>query len=74
METNQQQAPAAAAKPGFKTTEFWLSLTAVLVGAVIASGIVPADSVWERIAGLAVSALAALGYTGARLAVKRPIQ
>ena len=52
METNQQQAPAAAVRSGVKTTEVWLSLTAGLVGAVIASGIVPADSVWERIAGL----------------------
>jgi hypothetical protein len=68
--TIETPAAPAAAKPGFKTTEFWISLAAVLVGAVVASGIIPADSVWERVAGLVVSALAALGYTGARLAVK----
>lgn len=58
-------------KPGYKTTEFWLSLAAVLVGAVAASGVIPAETVWERIVGLVVSALAALGYTGARLALKK---
>lgn len=58
-------------KPGYKTTEFWLSLAAVLVGAVAASGVIPAETVWERIVGLIVSALAALGYTGARLALKK---
>jgi hypothetical protein len=58
-------------KPGYKTTEFWISLAAVIIGSVVASGIIPADSVWERIIGLAVSALAALGYTGARLAIKK---
>jgi hypothetical protein len=58
-------------KPGYKTTEFWLSFAAVLVGGVAASGVIPSESVWERIVGLVVSALAALGYTGARLALKR---
>lgn len=58
-------------KPGYKTTEFWLSLAAVAVGAVAASGVIPAESTWERVVGLVVSALAALGYTGARLAVKK---
>jgi exo-beta-1,3-glucanase (GH17 family) len=58
-------------RPGYKTTEFWISLAAVIIGSVVASGIVPADSVWERIIGLVVSALAALGYTGARLSIKK---
>lgn len=60
-----------ALKPGYKTTEFWLSFAAVIVGAVAASGLVPAESAWERVLGLAVSALAAVGYTGARLSLKR---
>ena len=58
-------------KPGYKTTEFWLSLVAVALGAVAASGVIPAESAWERVVGLIVSALAAIGYTGARLAVKK---
>lgn len=32
-----------APKPGYKTTEFWLSFAAIIVGAVQASGIVPAE-------------------------------
>ena len=59
-------------KPGWRTTEFWLSFAAVAVGTVIASGALPAESVWERIAGLAVAGLSALGYTGARRALKKP--
>lgn len=58
-------------KAGYKTTEFWLSLAAVAIGAVTASGVIPADSVWERVIGLVVAGLAALGYTGSRLALKR---
>lgn len=57
-------------KPGWKTSEFWLSVAAVAVGSIVASGVVPADSVWERLVGLAVAGLAALGYTGCRLALK----
>jgi len=63
---------AASPKPGWRTSEFWLSLAAVAVGTVIASGAIPAESVWERIAGLVVAGLSALGYTGARLALKKP--
>lgn len=65
------QPDTAPLKPGFKTTEFWLSLAAVVVGAIAASGVVPSDSTWERVVGLVVSALAAVGYTGARLSLKR---
>lgn len=59
-----------APKPGYKTTEFWLSLAAVALGAVMASGVVPTEGTWERVLGLIVSALASLGYTGARLKLK----
>lgn len=68
------QVPAAAAaktKPGYKTTEFWISVTASAVGALAASGVFPAESPGERILGLIVSVLVALGYTGSRLALKR---
>jgi hypothetical protein len=59
------------AKPGYKTTEFWLSFAAVIVGAVQASGIVPAEGPWNQVLGMAISALVALGYTGARMAMKK---
>ena len=58
-------------KPGYKTTEFWLSAVAVLLGLAMASGLIPSDSAWDQAVGLVVSALAAMGYTGARAGVKK---
>ena len=60
-------------KPGYKTTEFWLSLLATLLGFLLASGLldaVSADSWIARIVGGLVAALAALGYTASRAKVK----
>lgn len=58
-------------KPGYKTTEFWLSVLAILVGAVSASGVLPAEGPWQQVLGVATTALVALGYTGARLTIKK---
>jgi hypothetical protein len=60
------------AKPGYRTSEFWISVAAVIVGSVVASGAIPSDGAWERIVGLLVAGFAALGYTGARLTLKKP--
>ena len=57
-------------KPGFKTTEFWLSLAAVGLGAVIGSGAIPTDGPWVQIVALLNTALVAMGYTGSRLTLK----
>jgi len=57
-------------KTGYKTTEFWLSFAAMLLGAVMASGLVPSDGPWLQILGLGAAALAGLGYTGARMVLK----
>lgn len=60
-----------AKKPGWKTTEFWLSLATVLLGALMASGLLEGGGdADEKVVGLILSALAALGYTGARSLVK----
>jgi hypothetical protein len=53
-------------KPGYKTTEFWLSAVAALVGLLIASGVIPSGGVGEKIVGLIASVLATLGYSVAR--------
>jgi len=53
-----------------KTTEFWLSAAATLVGLAIASGIVPTTGTWPQIVGLVTGVLGALGYTVSRTAVK----
>ena len=71
--TTPGAAPAVAdavVKPGFKTTEFWLSAAATLVGLAIASGIVPTSGTWPQIVGLVTGVLGALGYTVSRTAVK----
>jgi hypothetical protein len=56
--------------PGWKTSEFWLSLAAMLVGAVLSSGIIPSGSIWTQIVGVLATILGALGYQVARTAVK----
>lgn len=58
-------------KPGYKTTEFWLSVAACVVGALAASGIFPDESTGMKIVGLATTTLAALGYTTARFILKK---
>jgi hypothetical protein len=56
---------------GASTSEFWLSLLAVVVGAVVASGLLPTDGVAVRLAGIASTTLAALGYTASRTSLKK---
>ena len=58
-------------KPGYKTTEFWLILLAILLGAFVASGLLPSDHVAVKVAGMVTTVLAALGYTAGRSVVKR---
>jgi hypothetical protein len=59
-------------KKGYLTTEFYLSSAAALLGILVASGIVDPSGggAWDKVAGLVVSVLAALGYTIARAKVK----
>lgn len=60
-------------KPGYRTSEFWLSLAAVLVGAVMASGLLDGlapDNAWVRVLGIVASILGALGYQVSRTMTK----
>lgn len=54
------------AKPGYKTTEFWLTVAATLVAGLLASGAVETDSQLYQALAFAASALSALGYTACR--------
>ncbi len=54
-------------KPGYKTTEFWLTVVAAVAGLIIASGV---DGDVAKYAGLALTALTTLGYGKARSDVK----
>ena len=61
-----------APKVGWKTSEFWLTLVAVLIGALAASGAIVETSMVGKIVGVAGSVLAAMGYTYSRSIVKAP--
>jgi len=63
-------APSAPPKSGWRTSEFWLSLLAVIVGAVASSGVLPGGAP-TQIAGIVSSVLGALGYSTNRSLVKR---
>ena len=52
-------------KPGWKSTEFWLSVVAQVVGFVLVSGLVGNDRAVQAL-GLAASVLSSLGYTAGR--------
>ncbi len=56
--------------PGIKTTEFWLTLAAVLLSAMLTANILPSGGLWEKIVSLALAVLATLGYQASRAIVK----
>ena len=60
-------------KPGYKTTEFWLSLLAILLGFVLSSGVMdatPEDSWITKLIGGAVAVLSTMGYVASRAKTK----
>lgn len=57
------------AKPGYKTTEFWLTLIATAVSLALASGAIVNEVVLQAL-GFVASTLAAIGYAGCRALVK----
>ena len=65
----EQTLPETPAKPGWKTSEFWLTLVANFVGACFASGVIAEGTTWGKLLGLAAMVLSTLGYT-----VNRTIQ
>ena len=56
--------------PGYKTTEFWLSFVAMLLGVLMTSGAVAQGSMAAQIVGGVLSVLSVLGYTKSRADVK----
>ena len=56
--------------PGYKTTEFYVSLFVMILGAFVASGIVGPDHISMKAVALITTVLAALGYTLARAKTK----
>jgi hypothetical protein len=74
MPKTKQTVPVVAPsqkKPGYKSTEFYMSMAAVVIGAIASSGILEDDSAMTKVVGLVMTALVALGYTGSRLTIKK---
>jgi hypothetical protein len=57
-------------KPGWKTSEFWLSNAALLLSYLFATNVIPTTGTAEKLAAIAASVLTSLGYTVVRGAVK----
>ena len=58
-------------KSGYKTTEFWLTTFATILGALLASGTFGTESQAAQIAGAVMAGLATLGYSKSRGDVKK---
>lgn len=61
---------ARGGRPGIRTSEFWLSLLAAILGALISSGAFAQGSPWVQGAGVLLVALSALGYGATRARIK----
>lgn len=59
-----------AKKPGYKTTEFWLTIVVTIAGFVAAAGFAD-DSPMVKVAGMVLALGAAMGYTVVRGGVKK---
>jgi len=66
MSEDSEKKPAR----GIKTTEFWLSLVAVVGGFILSSGLLTEGGTAATITGAIVAGLAALGYTASRGKIK----
>lgn len=60
----------AKVRPGYKTTEFWLTLAADVCGVLMISGVLTDGSMWGKIVGGAITVLATLGYQASRSKAK----
>ena len=63
-------------KPGYKTTEFYVTVLAALVGLAAASGMIDPEStsIWIKAFGMAQTALVTMGYSIARGLTKAGIK
>jgi hypothetical protein len=56
--------------PGYKTTEFWLTLVSLILGALLTSGAIADGSLASQVIGGAMVVLTQLGYAKARADAK----
>jgi len=58
-------------KPGYKSSEFWLSTVASVIGLLMASGALDGSDNWvTKVIGAAITILTALGYNVGRAKIK----
>lgn len=70
-ETTATDTATTTQTKGYKTTEFWLKVLALLLTALYASGGIPTDGTTAKIVAIAATMLGALGYTVSRTLVKK---
>ena len=58
-------------KAGYKTTEFWLTTVAAILGLLFASGAVEAGTAFDKVLGLVSMVLGSLGYAVSRGIAKK---
>ena len=63
--------PSNGPKPGYKTTEFWLSFLVITLGALLAADILPAAHIAVKIGAAIMAVLQAMGYTWSRTRAKQ---
>ena len=63
--------PTETVKPGYKTTEFWVTVATTLWGIVMASGFIPADNSIVKIVGAIIAAVAPSAYSVSRGIAKK---
>ncbi len=70
-DTTALTAPVSkAVAPGWKTSEFWLTTAAQIIGALMASGVITDGGLPDKIIGVAAMLLTTLGYQVARTRAK----
>jgi len=60
-----------APKPGYKTTEFWLTAIVTILGLLTSSGAIGEESMVAKIIGGAMAVLATMGYSASRATTKK---
>lgn len=65
--------PKASQRPGYRTSEYWITVLVTVAGLVLASGAIVEGSVWFKIASLVVSLGATVGYTASRTGLKKTL-
>jgi uncharacterized membrane protein YjjP (DUF1212 family) len=76
MPDDQPAKPAntAPTKPGWKTSEFWLSFGSMALSAAYASGLIGGGGTAAKVAAFAGMVLTGLGYTVSRGMAKNTAQ